>query len=128
LATNVEVVMKVKIPLLIFSGIGIKSSTNATICGERARSEYVVERGGCVAGADLCGEQEKREGIAEGVGASGVGFQVDPSPGDALDCHFLSLKVVVESNCMTFRTLLCCRALVFHLSPNVLRGLYQAYW
>jgi hypothetical protein len=61
--------MKVKMLLLIFKGMGINSSTNATICGERARSEYVVARGGCVASADLCGEQEKCEGIAEGGGA-----------------------------------------------------------
>jgi len=66
LATNDEVVMKLKILLLIFRGIGIRSSTKATICGEQARSEYVVARGGCVASADLCGEQEKREGIADG--------------------------------------------------------------
>jgi hypothetical protein len=72
---------------LIFRGIGIKSSTNATICGEQARSEYVVARGGCVASADLCGEQEKREGIAEGGGASEISFQLDRSLSDVLDCH-----------------------------------------
>lgn len=96
MATNVEVEIKVKILLLIFRGIGIKSSTNATICGEQARSEYVVARGGCVASADLCGEQEKREGIAEGEGASGISFQLNRSLEDELDCHCFSLKVMVE--------------------------------
>src|SRR5260221_12667380 len=72
--------MNVKILLLIFSGIGIKRSTNAAIYWERVRSEYVVARGGCVASADLCGEQEKGEGITEGNGGSGIGFRVDPSP------------------------------------------------
>jgi len=88
LATNEEVVIKVKILRLILRGIGIKSSTNATICGEQARSEYVVVRGGCVASADLCGEQEKREGIAEGRGASKISSQPDCSLSNVLDRHW----------------------------------------
>ena len=96
MATNEEVVINVKILRLIFSGIGIKSSTNATIYGEQVRSEYVVARGGGVASADLCGEQEKREGIAEGEDASEISFQLDRSLRDVLDCHCFSMKVMVE--------------------------------
>jgi len=90
--------MKVKIPRLIFSGIGIKSNTKATICGEQARSEYVVARGGCVASADLCGEQEKCERIAEGGGASNINFQLDHSLRNILDCHCSSLQVMAGFN------------------------------
>ena len=109
--------MKVKMLLLILRGIGIRSNTNATICGERVGSEYVVARGRCVASADLCGEQEKREGIAGGDDGSGIGFQVDPSPRDVLDCHLLPLKVMVKFKLYDAPALLClCRRL--GLQPN----------
>ena len=49
-----------------------------------------------MASADLCGEQEKREGIAEGERASRFIFQLDHSLKDVLDCHCFSLKVMVE--------------------------------
>lgn len=88
--------IKVKILRLILRGIGIKSSTNATICGEQARSEYVVARGECVASADLCSEQEKREGIAERGDASEISVRLDRSLRDVLDCHRFSLTVMVE--------------------------------
>lgn len=100
---------------LILKGIGIRSSTNATIYREQARSEYVVARGECVASADLCGEQEKREGIAERGGASEISFRLDRSLRDVLDCHCFSLTVMVEFKLDDVRGLLC-HPLAFHLS------------
>ena len=108
--------MNVKILLLILRGMGIRSSTNATICGERAGSEYVVARGGCVASAHLCSEQEKREGIAEGGDVSGIGSQVDPSPRDVLDCHLLPWKGMVEFKLYDVPALLCRR---LSLPPHI---------
>lgn len=84
-----------------------------------------------MASADLCGEQEKGEGIAEGSDASGIGSHIDPSPRDVLDCHLLPLKVMVKFKLCDVLALLCCRLGLppsHFLFPNVLRGLYQARW